>query len=140
MSMRLKIKRPGGGQERYELEQKPVTIGRSPDADIVLSDERSSRLHCGIRFLDDEYFLRDLKSKNGTFLNEERVEMARLTPGDRIRIGSVVMTVEGDESPPGAGSDSVFDQVEEEMEHGKGYSTILREIVDDSEQPRPGQG
>lgn len=139
--MKLIVKTPDGKKETYELQEKPVTIGRSPDADIVLSDERSSRMHCGIRYLDEEYFVRDLKSKNGTFLNEERIEMARLSPGDRIRIGSVVIVAEEqEESDAGPGSNTVFRQVEEEMEDGKGYSTIMREIVGDSGKPKSDRG
>jgi len=119
---------PDGKSHQYALTAgKAVTIGRSPAADVVIQDEKASRLHCGIRYESGRYFIRDLKSKNGTYVNEERVESAELEAGDRFRVGSVVFRLESD---PGPGPDTALHEVEEQMADGKGYGTILREIVD----------
>jgi pSer/pThr/pTyr-binding forkhead associated (FHA) protein len=124
-----------GTPAEFTLSERPITIGRSLDADVVIDDEKASRIHCGIRFLDGTYQLRDLKSKNGTYVNEERIESVEIRSGDRIRVGGCVFRVE---SSPLPGADTAVHEVEEEMADGKGYGTILREIVKAvDEPPRP---
>lgn len=121
---------PDGKVTDLELSDKPVTIGRSPDADIITLDERASRMHCGIRIWDGEYYIKDLKSKNGTFLNNQRVEMAKIKPGDKIRLGNTILHVDDKKTP---GTATSMDSVQNEMNEGKGYKTILREIVENTE-------
>ncbi|MCF7838846.1 MAG: FHA domain-containing protein [Candidatus Marinimicrobia bacterium] len=142
--MQLKYTRPDGTTMEFEVTDKPITIGRSPEADLVLMDDRCSRLHCGIRFWDGDFYIKDLKSKNGTFLNGSPIESAKVKPGDRVRIGSITLRFEDENAP---GTATILHEVEAEMEHGKGYSTILREIVtgqpkapaadDDDDEPPP---
>ena len=112
----------------YELADKPLTIGRSPEADIVVFDERVSRVHCGIRLWDGEFYLKDLKSKNGTFLNDHQVEVSKVRGGDIVRVGSSLLMLEGEEQ---IGTNTAIQQIGGEMDMGKGYSTILRQIVSD---------
>jgi predicted component of type VI protein secretion system len=111
----------------FELGDKPITVGRSPDADVILLDERVSRIHCGIRLWDGDFFLKDLRSRNGTFVNGQAVEVTKLEPSDTIRVGSTVFVFE-QESVDGA--ETALKEISDEMELGKGYSTILKEIVD----------
>ncbi len=125
---------PDGKLTEMVLADKPVTIGRSPDADIITLDERASRMHCGIRIWDGEYYIKDLKSKNGTYLNNQRVEMAKIKPGDKIRLGNTIIHVDDKKS---AGTDTTVNSVQDEMNEGKGYKTILREIVENTEKPGP---
>lgn len=126
--MRLRYTKKDGTQMEFELGEKPITIGRSPEADVVLLDEKVSRLHCGIRLWDGEFYIKDLKSRNGTFVNGERVDVAKIKPGDEIRVGSIVFSFETDATNK---TDVALQEVEEEISRGKGYSTILREIVSD---------
>lgn len=129
--MIISFKKENGIREERKLEQgSPLTIGRSQEADISVADERVSRLHCGIRYMEGDYIVKDLGSRNGTYLNEEQVDVGKLRPGDRIRVGSTVLKIEKELAK---GQHTVLREVEEEMSHGKGYSTILREIVDTSE-------
>ncbi len=116
------------------LSDQPLTIGRNTKADVVLEDEKASRLHCGIRLMDGEYFIKDLDSKNGTFVNEQRIESSQLNAGDKIRVGSTTLSVEKEASK---GATTAFEEMEQEMSVGKGYHTILREIVDDAKTPPP---
>jgi pSer/pThr/pTyr-binding forkhead associated (FHA) protein len=116
----------GGTLTELALTEHPLTIGRSPDADIVIDDDKASRLHCGIRLQDGKFLLKDLKSKNGTFLNDQRVEESELQAGDRIRVGKLEVLVVSDDLP---GANTAVLQVQDEMALGKGYGTILREIV-----------
>jgi len=70
------------------------TMGRAPRADFILDVALVSRLHCRITAGDERLEVVDLKSTNGTFVNDKRVQKARLETGDRLRIGRVELTVE----------------------------------------------
>ena len=133
--MRLRYKSQEGQPLEITLSDKPLTIGRSPDADIVVLDERASRMHCGVRLWDNEYYLKDLKSKNDTFLNNDRVEMAKVKPGDKIRVGTFVISIVDDNAPPAVpGANTAINALQAEMEEaGKGYNTMMREIVQEAE-------
>jgi pSer/pThr/pTyr-binding forkhead associated (FHA) protein len=130
--VRLRYTDKAGAEKEFDLGEKPVTIGRSSDADLVFPDEKASRIHCGIRLWDGDFYVKDLKSRNGTFVNDQRVDLARLRPGDRIRVGSTVLSVE-QEANEHAGI--ALKEVEQRMAEGKGYSTILQEIVGDINNP-----
>lgn len=74
--------------ERWVLDRKRMTIGRSVDCDIVLPKRQVSRYHARIERDDSGYLLRDLGSKNGTYVNgqEVRGDPYRLKDGDEIQI------------------------------------------------------
>jgi signal transduction histidine kinase/pSer/pThr/pTyr-binding forkhead associated (FHA) protein len=74
---------------RFDLAGQPlaVTIGRESGNFIQLEDHEVSRRHAEIRRVGEKLVLGDLKSSNGTFVNDRRVERAELASGDRIRIG-----------------------------------------------------
>ena len=67
-----------------------VILGRDPTTcNFVLSDERVSRVHAMIFARDGEFYVKDLNSSNGTFLNDERMTTAiTLKPGDIIRLAT----------------------------------------------------
>jgi len=70
------------------LDQDLITIGRSPDNDLVLADSVVSRRHAIMERIKAGWFLRDLDSSNGTDINGQRVsEMRALRNGDEILIG-----------------------------------------------------
>ena len=70
------------------------TVGRAPRADFILDVALVSRLHCRLTASDDQLDVVDLKSTNGTFVNDKRIEKAKLATGDRLRIGRVEMIVD----------------------------------------------
>lgn len=76
--------------------QKPVvTLGRSTRNDVCLEDILISRLHAEIREEGGAYWLADLGSANGTFLNGERLQApVRIQAGDIIQMGRSLLTVE----------------------------------------------
>ncbi len=76
--------------------QKPVvTLGRSTRNDVCLGDILVSRLHAEIREEGGTYWLADLGSANGTFLNGQRLQApVRLQVGDVIQVGRSLLTVE----------------------------------------------
>ena len=85
----LEVHRPEG-VELVALETDRVTIGRAPSNDITLaSDSNISRLHAVLEQLSGRWCIRDLSSRNGTFVNGERVDRDRVVhPGDEIRVGA----------------------------------------------------
>ncbi|MBW7908148.1 MAG: FHA domain-containing protein [Kiritimatiellae bacterium] len=132
--MRLRYSKPDGTNADFELSEQPVTIGRSADADVLLLDERVSRIHCGIRLWDGDFYIKDLKSRNGTWINNKKVDVAMLKTGDIIRVGSTTFTFE---QTPAVGTDTAIQEIEGKMDLGQGYTTILREIVDTSAASTP---
>lgn len=124
--MHLRYMPPDGDQSEFKLGASAVTIGRSVNADISIPDKLASRIHCGISFSDNSYFIRDFKSRNGTYLNNRRIDVARLRIGDKILVGNTVITVESDRPK---GTETVLKEVKDEMDKGKGYKTMLIEIT-----------
>lgn len=74
------------------------TVGRAPRADFVVDAALVSRLHCRLEAGPDSLEVFDLKSTNGTYVNDKRVDRARLAIGDRLRVGRVELTIERNNS------------------------------------------
>lgn len=69
----------------------PFRIGRHPDNDLQLTDKNISRFHAIIEPRKEGFIIRDLGSRNGTFVNGQRVKEAWLTTGDQLVVGSTRM-------------------------------------------------
>ena len=66
------------------------TVGRATGADFIIDAALISRVHCRLTALPSgELEVRDLESTNGTFINGQRIETARLLSGDRLGVGRV---------------------------------------------------
>jgi general secretion pathway protein E len=79
------------------LPDRPIAIGRHPDNDIVIRDELASRFHCVVEPNGAAGFrVRDLGSRNGTFLNEQPVTDHTLQPGDSFRVGEHIFRLDVD--------------------------------------------
>jgi two-component system response regulator GlrR len=68
-------------------------LGSSPSATLVIDDPTVSRVHAELQFRDDGIWVRDLASRNGTYVQGVRVEGAQLTEGAKLRLGAAVVTV-----------------------------------------------
>ena len=93
--LRLKVVDPPQRRGRvFELGEE-VTIGRSPGCAVYLEDDTfASSAHARVYRLNGELWLEDLRSTNGTFLNNEQLEQpARIQRGDRIKVGSTILEV-----------------------------------------------
>ncbi len=76
-------------KEAYTLKD-VITVGRQKNNDMILKDPYISSDHAKIVLDEDVFFLEDLDSANGTYLNEDRImDVVRLKNGDRIRFGQV---------------------------------------------------
>lgn len=85
---------PYRGREKT-LGEKPMTIGRDAEASIQILDRSASRFHAEVFPVGGMYFVRDLDSKNGTFVNDEQIEDEELLrEGDVIKIGSTELVYE----------------------------------------------
>lgn len=74
--------------ESFELGEGEIILGRNPDCSLRLDLDQVSRQHVRIYFIDDEYYLEDLQSTNGTFVNGVQVTRSVLRNNDLIEIGS----------------------------------------------------
>jgi signal transduction histidine kinase len=85
------VQGPQAGTE-YPVGEGPLTIGRQPGVDLCLDAVEVSRRHARILRERGRFFLEDLGSSNGTFLNDARLrDRAELRPRDQIRIGPFVL-------------------------------------------------
>ena len=75
----------------FPINKTLLHIGRGLDNDLVIDDPRVSRHHAQITFRHGHYLLRDLRSTNGTFLNNQPVEAVVLASGDTVSIGGFEM-------------------------------------------------
>ena len=79
---------------RLTIGADPLTIGRLPECDVVVSDPAVSRRHAEIRRRDGTFVVVDLDSTNGTRVNGAGVRDRVLNDGDEIRVGSVALRFE----------------------------------------------
>jgi hypothetical protein len=81
-----------GGVHTIPLESTLLTLGRGLDNDIILEDTRVSRNHAQLRYRMRRFWVTDLNSTNGTFVNGERISEADLRNGDVLSLGGLEVT------------------------------------------------
>jgi hypothetical protein len=73
--------------------QRGIVLGRAPTCDLPVESARASRSHAAVHGDGERFWIRDLGSTNGTFVNGHRITgKYRLSPGDRIGIGDATVT------------------------------------------------
>jgi diguanylate cyclase (GGDEF)-like protein len=80
---------PGMGA-RYALTDSPMVLGRGNDCDIRINDHSVSRRHARIQPGADGYYAVDLRSTNGTFVNDVPASICKLKDGDYLRVGNCI--------------------------------------------------
>jgi pSer/pThr/pTyr-binding forkhead associated (FHA) protein len=75
------------GNKLIELGEEEIIIGRSPVCQLRLSSKNVSRKHARIFFRNDEYYIEDLGSINGTYVNGIKVVKCALRKNDLIYVG-----------------------------------------------------
>ena len=95
-------------EARLILGSTPLTIGRSPTSDMVLTEETVSWHHAHLWVEADQVWVRDLNSENGTYINDQRIRSAQpLEPSQTLRIGREVMLRDPPpDSPPSLSTSS----------------------------------
>jgi two-component system, NtrC family, sensor kinase len=78
---------------RYDLShhEGAMSIGREAGNFVQLDDNEVSRRHAEIRRVGESFFVGDLKSSNGTWLNSRKIERAELSSGDQIQVGRTIL-------------------------------------------------
>jgi len=77
----------------YRVKARRQTIGRAPDCEIRLPDDTVSRRHAQIWRRGRLLFVRDLDSRNGTFVDGKRITRCTLASGRGLRLGDVILQV-----------------------------------------------
>jgi diguanylate cyclase (GGDEF)-like protein len=77
--------------KRVYLGMAAFDIGRSPQNDLFIDQESVSRHHARVTFDGSHYWVQDLQSTNGTFVNDEAVREQKLRDGDQLRVGRSIL-------------------------------------------------
>src|SRR5690348_6244506 len=97
---KLIVTEKGGTPKRLEFDKDEVTIGRVPGNDVILPKGNVSKRHSRVVRQDGRFFVVDLKSTNGTYLNGRRITTPSvIRPGDKIYVGDFVVIVDTGEAP-----------------------------------------
>jgi pSer/pThr/pTyr-binding forkhead associated (FHA) protein len=107
MSMKLKLIVLAGAKEGLEipLKKEKFLIGRAKECALRAGSEAISRRHCAIVLRDSGYTVRDLGSRNGTHVNDEKISKeVPLKDGDELRVGPLIFRVAAAESKKDAAS------------------------------------
>ena len=90
---RLVSMSPEGQKEVFDLRLPVIKIGRADDNHLAFPRERTiSGHHCEIFREGKNFFVRDLGSTNGVFVNSRKVDSAPLTEGDELKLGSKIFS------------------------------------------------
>lgn len=92
--------REGGEQRSFSLARDTTIVGRREDADFRIPLTDVSRKHCRIVKNGNVLKVEDLGSSNGTYVNGQKVQSAKLNPGDTLQVGPVPFVVQIDGTPP----------------------------------------
>lgn len=71
----------------FVLDKREQVIGRDEKNDIIIGDPTVSRRHAKIFFRDNTFYIEDLGSRKGVFVNDKKINSAPLSDGDEIRLG-----------------------------------------------------
>jgi pSer/pThr/pTyr-binding forkhead associated (FHA) protein len=89
----LLVKRGPNAGSTFLLDQDATTVGRSTEGDVFLDDVTVSRKHAIFeRRTGGAWFVRDVGSLNGTYVNGEQVDETKLASGDEVQIGRFKVT------------------------------------------------
>nr|WP_309247170.1 FHA domain-containing protein [Myxococcus xanthus] len=98
---------PGAGQ-LVPVKQGALVIGRSSSSDLRLQHPSISRRHAHLTRRGERFFLKDLSSQNGTFLNRHRITSeVELMPGDEVSLGNALLRLRGPGGTPALGVPAV---------------------------------
>jgi pSer/pThr/pTyr-binding forkhead associated (FHA) protein len=116
-------------QPAIRLRGGKITIGRTPQCHIFLPDPTVSRQHAVLSVTADRILLTDLKSRNGTWVDEQRIESTTLKKGQEIRFGDTVFVLSGDPNKESA----------MELDLATDVPRTIRKTINPSESLKPRQ-
>ena len=83
----------------YNLDKERLQIGRGTTQDVRLKGRKTSRYHAQIVNIDGNYYLQDLNSTNGTYINKQSISWHSLRNGDHFKIADYVLRYQENEDP-----------------------------------------
>lgn len=87
-----------GKESLRQFSQPQILIGRDPNCDLAMMDEALSAHHARLTYHHGQWWLEDLNSTNGTFLNREKLTVpAVIIPGDMFKCGNTLFNVQPEE-------------------------------------------
>jgi pSer/pThr/pTyr-binding forkhead associated (FHA) protein len=99
MHINLVLFKKNGSHKPFPLPSNITVIGRRHDCDICIPLQPVSRRHCKLCKNNNTVNIRDLDSRNGTFLNGKRIKEAPVTAGDYIGVGPLTFLLQVDGKP-----------------------------------------
>lgn len=99
MQIQLIMFKADGQRREYTVRKETTVMGRSTECDFQIPLATVSRRHCQLLVKGDEAVIKDLGSSNGTYVNNKRVQDAKLKAGDQLIVGPVTFTVTIDGQP-----------------------------------------
>jgi sigma-B regulation protein RsbU (phosphoserine phosphatase) len=137
MRHRLTVINPDGGRRTVRLDDhQQFTLGRSGGNNLSYpADSGLSRHHLIMERVGQDWWIRDLGSKNGTILNDERItEKVRLRPGDRVTVSHVVLIFDDPNDELSEGT-VIFDPVKPESKKVTTTHTVtLRRLLSEDQE------
>lgn len=100
MNTTLVLFKRNGKRKDIPISEKDIIIGRQPDCNIRVLKSSVSRRHCKVTLVDNKVTVSDLKSSNGTFVNNKKIKApTRVHPGDILTVADIHFTLTIDGKP-----------------------------------------
>jgi pSer/pThr/pTyr-binding forkhead associated (FHA) protein len=77
--------------EDFRVREGKNVLGSGADAQVTIRDDTVSAQHASLRYDDGKFFLTDLDSSNGTYINEKRIAREELKDNDMVRVGEITL-------------------------------------------------
>ena len=103
---KLQIFLPDGTETTHDLPEETTSVGRIAENQLHIPDDSVSSRHAEIIFENANFYVRDLESTNGTFVNGSKTQSAVLKHGDEVRFGSVACLFLSENSDSGIATES----------------------------------
>jgi len=112
------------------IDSDQIVFGRDEDCDVVVSEDSASRRHARIIRKGKNWFVVDLGSTNGTWINEQRVEIQQLNSGDRIRVGRWTFKFFNDDELEADYHESVYQMMTRDSLTGAWNKRYLMDVLE----------